>query len=398
MLVRGLRRRALLARLCVSANEVVPLDTLIDDLWPDNIPENPVNAVQAYLSHLRSALGSGRSGGDGRHTIQTRRPGYMLSVDPDRLDTLRFEQLAVAGHTALIEGRPKDAARDCRRALALWRGPALAEFADEAWAAPVAARLEDLRWAALEDRFAAELALGCHGGLIGEIEAASVHQPLRERLHAQLILALYRADRQADALRAYQQVRQRLVEDLGIEPGPALRDLEQAILQQKPELNWVTPEGTPPPVTQTHRSVDPRITPRVPLAALAGARRVSSPSFVSRSAELVRLRAALARARSGAPALVVVGGEAGVGKTRLVSEFTNEVGDGADILVGRCIEGGGLPTGRSPKLGELAQPVWMAPPWTSSLGRGAPSLAVSCPSWCRPHPLMGSITLQAPVG
>jgi len=345
VLVRGLRRRALLARLCVSANEVVALDTLIDDLWPNNCPENPVNALQAYLSHLRSALGSGRAGGDGPRTILTRKPGYVLAVDAERYDVLRFEQLAAEGHAALREGRLEDAARSCRQALALWRGPALTEFADEVWARPVAARLEDRRWAVLEDRFEADLDLGRHGGVIGEIEAASARQPLRERFSAQLILALYRAGRQADALRAYQQVRSRLGEDLGIEPGPALRELEQAVLQQKPELDWVPPHGSGPVKPVPGRTAGTGPTPHVPAAALAAARRVSSPSFVSRSAELGRLRAALVRARNGEPALVVVGGEAGVGKTRLVSEFTNAAGQEAEILVGRCIEGGALPYG-----------------------------------------------------
>ena len=340
---RGLRRRALLARLCVSANEVVAVDTLIFDLWADHPPENPVNALQAYVSHLRSALGSG-SGGEVQQAILTRKPGYVLSVGADRHDALCFERLAAEGHAALGEDRPEDAARICRQALALWRGPALAEFADEAWARPVAARLEDMRWAVLEDRFEADMALGRHSGLIGEIEAASARQPLRERFSAQLILALYRTGRQADALRAYQQVRRMLGEDLGIEPGPALRELEQAILQQKPQLDWTPPERpapTAPPATRPAGSVTRRNLP----PPLAGARRVSSPSFVSRSAELACLRAGLDRACAGEPALVVVGGEAGVGKTRLVSELTASIGEADDILVGRCIDGGRLPYG-----------------------------------------------------
>ena len=194
----GVRPRALLAILLLNANQVVSVDRLVDDVWDGRPPESAVHAVQVYVSQLRSALAE-----DGTR-IATRAPGYVLSVAAEELDLHRFERLLSAGRDALAAGRAADAASSFREALALWRGPALADFGFEAFAQTPVARLEELRLVAQEERIEADLALGHHADLIGELEGLVAEHPLRERLRGQLMLALYRSGRQAEALQAYQ--------------------------------------------------------------------------------------------------------------------------------------------------------------------------------------------------
>jgi DNA-binding SARP family transcriptional activator len=225
----GARQRALLAILLTRANEVVSTDTLIDELWNAQPPATALNALQFHMSQLRKVLPAG--------VLETRSPGYVARVEPSQLDLHRFEALVEQA----ADAAPQEAARALREALALWRGPALADFAYEEFAQAEIARLEELRLAALERRIEADLALGRHAELAGELEALVLRHPLRECLRAQLVFALYRSGRQADALRAYQEARRTLVEELGIEPGPALRRLEQAILVQDPELDVQKP-------------------------------------------------------------------------------------------------------------------------------------------------------------
>ena len=210
----GARQRALLAILLTRANEVVSTDRLIDDLWGDTPPKTAANTIQFYVSQLRKALGADR--------IVTRAPGYAIRVEAEELDLEVFERLAA-------DGEPRDA-------LALWRGAPLADFAYEAFAQSEIARLEELRLAVFEQRIDADLAEGRHTELVGELERLVAEHPLRERLRGQLMLALYRAGRQAEALEAYQATRRALVDELGIEPGPALQELERAILRQDPAL------------------------------------------------------------------------------------------------------------------------------------------------------------------
>ena len=205
------RPRSLLALLLLRANTVVPAEQLIDELWQGKPPRTAGHALQVYVANLRKLLEPGREGG-GAPVLATRRPGYVLEVAPERCDAGRFEQLSTSGGRALDEGRPGEAAAMFAEALALWRGPVLADVADEPFVTADATRLEELRLATAERRMEAELALGHHTEVTGELEALVQRHPLRERLWAQLMVALYRAGRQADALAAYQRVRAVLAE------------------------------------------------------------------------------------------------------------------------------------------------------------------------------------------
>src|SRR5579864_2097949 len=212
------KQRALLAVLLINANEVVSSERLIDALWGDRAPATAQSALQVHVSQLRKLLGAER--------IETRAPGYRLLVGPGELDSARFERL-------LAEGRAEEG-------LALWRGRPLAEFEYEPWAAAEVGRLEELRLSADEARIEAALARG--ETPVAELEALVRAQPLRERPRAQLMRALYRAGRQADALAVYQETRKLLVEELGIEPGPELQELYRQILNQDAALAHVTRE------------------------------------------------------------------------------------------------------------------------------------------------------------
>ena len=221
----GSRPRALLALLLTRANEVVSADHLIDALWPSDPPQRAVNALQYHVSQLRKALG-------GSDAVVTRPPGYMIRVRQHELDVLPFERLV---HEA-EQAAPAAAARLLREALDLWRGPPLFDVSDQSFAQAEIVRLDELRLRALELRCEAELALGHHRELVGEIDSLVRQNPLRERLRAALMRALYGAGRQAEALEVYRQTRAMLVDELGIEPSPALQELERAILRQDPAL------------------------------------------------------------------------------------------------------------------------------------------------------------------
>jgi DNA-binding SARP family transcriptional activator len=221
------QRAALVLMLC-HPNTVVPSSRLIDGLWGDDPPGSAANLVQGYISGLRKVLG--------KEAIETRGAGYLVRVEPRGLDLTRFEELASEGSRALERSDPLGASDALRRALALWRGPALADLADEPLLDPVAGRLEELRVLALERRIEADLGVGRNADVIGELEILIAEHPLRERPRGLLMTALYRAGRQADALRAYRDARSLLVEELGIEPGTWLTDLHAAILRHAPEL------------------------------------------------------------------------------------------------------------------------------------------------------------------
>jgi DNA-binding SARP family transcriptional activator len=207
------RQRALLARLLLDANRTVAVERLIDDLWGEDAPITAVKMVHIYVSRLRAVLPGG--------LLLTRAPGYLLRIEPEAIDLVRFERLRA-------QGRPHEA-------LALWRGPALAEF-DAPFAVLEAERLEALRLSTIEDRIEADLALGRHGEVAHELDALVARHPLRERLRGQLMLALYRSGRQADALARYRRLRLMLADELGIRPTPVLRDLERRMLVQDPAL------------------------------------------------------------------------------------------------------------------------------------------------------------------
>jgi DNA-binding SARP family transcriptional activator len=249
------RHRCVLVLLLTQPNAVVPAHHIVDELWGDSPPASAVNLVQGAVSQLRKVVG--------KDAIATRGSGYALRVEPDALDLQRFERLAQAGSLALDDGRLEEAVAELGEALSLWRGAALADLADEALVQPVASRLEELHLLALERRLEAELGLGRHADVLADIRALVAEHPLRERLHGLLMLALYRCGRQADALGAYRAARAKLVEELGISPGPALQELEGRILRQAPDL---LPER--PPTVAVTRAQEPLrsilVTPLVP--------------------------------------------------------------------------------------------------------------------------------------
>ena len=225
----GPKPRALLAVLLLHPNEVVPTDRLIEDLWGEDSPERAAAALRVNVSRLRKALP--------QDVLTTRSPGYLIQVEADELDLHRFERLVDEGRSLLARGLAADASERLRDALSLWRGSALADFAYESFAQTAIARLEEIRLAAVELRIDADLALGRHDELVGELEALVAEHPLRERLRRYLMTALYRSGRQAEALDAYQDARRALVDELGVDPSPALQELEQAILRQDPSLD-----------------------------------------------------------------------------------------------------------------------------------------------------------------
>jgi predicted ATPase/DNA-binding SARP family transcriptional activator len=297
LVVGGHRQRTVLAILLLHAGEVVSSDRLIEELWGEHAPATAAKTIQVYISKLRSALGDG--------VVHTRAGGYMLDSGRADVDARRFEALVADGRGALQASDPRHAAQSLRDALELWRGQPLADFAYEPFAQGEVARLEEARLAALEDRIDADLALGAHAALVSELESLAREHPLRERLCGQLMLALYRAGRQAEALEVYQRARVHLAEELGLEPGPALKGLQAQILDHAPALQQDVED----------RSVVPHpFRQRLPSPA--------TPT-IGRDQE-VRDVAVLFDA-SGAR-VVTLTGPGGVGKTRLALVVAHTVG------------------------------------------------------------------------
>ncbi len=275
----GPRPRSLLAQLLLHPNEVVSTDRLIDAIWGESPPASAQNALQVHVHSLRGAVGADR--------IVTRAPGYLVRVEPDELDVDRFERLAASGKDRI------------REALALWRGPALADLAYESFAVAAAARLDESRLAAIEARIDLDLGEGRHAALAGELEALVVAHPHRERLQAQRIVALYRAGRQADALAAYREARDAL-DELGLEPSPELRGLERRVLEHDPTL-----------AREPDLPAEP--SPEV------------RPELIGRALELAAITALLGRPDAR---LVTLTGPGGTGKTSLALAASAAVGGG----------------------------------------------------------------------
>jgi DNA-binding SARP family transcriptional activator len=326
----GSKQRALLALLLLHPNETLSTDRLIDELWGERPPANAAKTVQMQISRLRKVL-AGEVGNSPADVVVTRERGYELRLDPELLDAHRFEQLVADGRSELLADRPERAASALEAAMKLWRGAALGELGYQPFAQHEASRLDDLRVAALEDLFEAKLALGGHSELVGQLETLIADHPYRERLRAQLMLALYRCDRQADALQAYQDARKILVEELGIEPGRRLRELEMAILAQDPALGL-------PARQAPSGGVDAQ--PQAELEPIA-----SEPgALVGRRHELNALLGGLAEALAGRGGLFLIAGEPGIGKSRLLDELARHArDDGANVLWGRCWETRGAP-------------------------------------------------------
>jgi len=268
--------RALFALLALHAGEAVSADRLIEGIWGEQPPATAAKMLQVYVSQLRKALAAAGAGG----AIVTRAHGYELRLEGDDCDALRFERLLAGGAA--------------RQALALWRGPALAGVS-EPFAVVEARRLEERRLDAVELAIDEDLAAGHHSEVVAELETLVAAQPLREKLHSQRMVALYRAGRQADALEAYRQARRILVEEIGIEPGPQLRALHEAILRQDSELDLAEPAA---PAAATSRG-----------------------DFVGRADELRALVGGIDGALAHRPALFLVAGEPGIGKSRLADEL-----------------------------------------------------------------------------
>ena len=296
----GGKVRAVLAQLLLRPNEPVAAERLAVGLWGEDAPPSSVKTIYVHVSRLRKALGDPEA-------IATTPAGYRLRVRPGELDADHFATLSTQGRSALEDGRPGEAAAKLREALALWRGPALREFAFEAFAAPEIARLEEERLATLEARIEADLRCGRHAELVAELGQLADAHPARQRLTGHLMLALYRCGRHADALDVFTRARARLDDELGLEPGAELRRLQRQILEQAPELDLREPGVAAAP--------GGRGAPPLP-AALGRSR---SLPHVGRMGELAVLRDAVQRAVAGTTQIVLIGGEPGVGKTRLAA-------------------------------------------------------------------------------
>ena len=330
--VRGAKQRALLALLALQRGKPVSSDRLIDHLWGGGEAAKPANALQAQVAQLRRSLGSA--------AIVTSEGGYALCIGPDDVDVVRFEQLVATGRRLVEEGEVALASTALGEALALRRGEPLAEFAYAGFADAERAHLDELTLVAIEARAGADLVLGLHGELVGELEALCREHPLRERLRELLILALYRAGRQAEALRAYSEARERSVDELGIEPGRALRELQARVLAQDPALTL--PDPAEPP---TRAATGPTAT---------GNLRAQLSRLIGREAELEQLLEAVHAHR-----LVTLVGPGGAGKTRLAVEaaavLREEHPDGAWLV----------------ELAGVAEPGGVAPAVAVALGASA---------------------------
>jgi DNA-binding SARP family transcriptional activator len=323
----GVKQRAVLAMLALHLDEAVPSDVLVDGLWGEHPPASAVNTLQVYVSRLRRVLQvEDTPDGAGVAVLQRRGPGYVLGLDPERLDLRRFQRLVREG-TQALRAAPARASGTLREALGLWRGQPLAEFVEEPFARAEIPHLEQLRLGALEACLEAELAVGRHVQLVSELEYLVAEHPLHEGLHGMLMLSLYRSGRQAEALGAYRRARRILAEALGIDPGRALRELEAAILAHDPGLDW-----TPPPAEPT-----PRITAEAPRSPTTVSRpqvwRVPArnPHFTGRDDVLAELRRRL-RAEGTALAVQTLYGLGGVGKTQLAIEYAHRFAADYDLV------------------------------------------------------------------
>jgi DNA-binding SARP family transcriptional activator len=364
------KQRALVAALAMNHGRPVSVDAIVDMLWPDGAPPGVNGTLQAYVAGLRRALEPARAARAPSTVLVTVAPGYALRVEDDALDAARFDRAVSRAHRRIGQlaalHRPSGLSTEeltavvaeLDEALSLWRGTPYLELEDAPSAVAERARLEELRVVALEDRAVASLELGQHATVAGELESLTTAYPLRERLWGLRALALTRAGRQAEALDALREVRDVLADELGLEPGQELRDLQSAVLRQDPTLDWQ-------PAGDLARPAPSR--PDVPATTAAPARIQSFvPTLppwplVGRAHQLAELVGALDQAESGTVALAALVGEPGIGKSRLAGELAKVAGDrGATVLLGRCSQDDGAP------------PLW---PWQQvlrALGRDLP--------------------------
>ncbi|WP_307679894.1 BTAD domain-containing putative transcriptional regulator [Streptomyces sp. V4I2] len=311
----GRQQRAVLALLLVAHGDVVPADRLVDALWDSQTVQNPVGALHAYVSHLRRQLEPGRIARSRGTVIVSEGSGYALRVDRDAVDAWRFDRLV---HHAGAMDEPAGVVRVLSEALALWRGPAFVEYAAKPWAEAEANRLTALRAVARERLLEARLDCGESAVLVPEIEALVSEEPLREERWRLLVLALYRAHRQGEALAALRRARAVLADELGVDPGPALRQLETDVLAQSPALQAPSPADAAP-APRIARSAELTGTDNAPAPVSQRAPRADD-TLVERVREVAELRDCLEEAMGGRACLVLVEGPAGIGKTRLLAE------------------------------------------------------------------------------
>jgi DNA-binding SARP family transcriptional activator len=340
------KQRALLARFLIDVGRPVSVDRLVEDLWGGSPPSRAMASLHAYVSNLRRVVEPNRPVRTPAAVLVTQPPGYALRVAPESVDAYRFANLVVDAGDAFDGGRAALAAELATEALGLWRGPALADIADEPFAAVEAAHLEDLRLVAEETRLAAALELGRHAEAVAELERLVAAQPLRERRWELLVLALYRAGRSADALDRYQRIRALLGDELGLDPGPRLRDLEAAVLRQDAALLPASGRVAAPasaaastPVLQ----VSPA--PAAPAPALPLLLdRAGRPPLVGREAELAVLVDLLDDVATGQTRWALLTAPAGMGKSRLAETVRQRARlDGWSVATARCHEDGGAP-------------------------------------------------------
>ena len=340
----GSKERCLLAALVVRSGQAVSDGYLVDALWGDEPPRTAAKTLQNYVLRLRHALAEVEG-----VSIVTQPSGYCLRAAPGMLDAGVAESLIAEARREKVDGNPAIAEPLLRRALALWRGPALQEFADRPFAVAEALRLAELRDAALEDLFDLQLAAGRHHELVGELDALVTGGPLRERRWSQLMLALYRDGRQAEALNAFARLRRVLTQELGVDPSVELRQLHEAILHQSPQLGWHPQE----------RSRAPAMT-----------------RYFGRVDEMSRLLGHLEAASAGQGGVILLAGEPGIGKTHALHELIALARSrAAVVLVGRCVEGAWVPPYRAfaeaiAGYGETVDPGRLR----ADLGPGGPSL------------------------
>jgi DNA-binding SARP family transcriptional activator len=305
----GTRQRGLLAILLLPRGEVVSAERLIEELYGTQPPASAATSLRAHVSRLRRALG-------GSELLRTRAGGYVLEVEKDSIDAQVFERLLEQGRSQRASGNAAQAAATLRQALELWRGPPLADFAYADFAQSEIARLDELRLAAIEERIEAELDLGHHAELVGELERLVRDYPLRERLRGHLMLALYRSGRQAEALASFQDARRILVDQLGIEPGSDLRALQQAILRHEVDLD----------LARTRPARPPRFPPALGALPVGLTRLVGRAQDIEEICELMR----------GDVRILTLTGPGGIGKTRVAIEaaasVAREFDDGARFV------------------------------------------------------------------
>ncbi|MBL7499933.1 AAA family ATPase [Frankia sp. CNm7] len=312
--VGGRRQRAVLGLLVLARGDAVPANRLIDLLWENQPPPGATGALQSYVSHLRRRIEPDRDARSRGSVIVRMGPGYALTVGPDVVDAWRFEQLVRRASTG---ADPAGRVATLVDALELWRGPAFAEYRDESWTVAEVARLTELREVAREQLVEARLGCGETAVVVPEIEALVAEQPLREERWRLLVLALYRSHRQGDALGALRRARAVLADELGVDPGPALRALEAEVLSHAPSLVPTSPSlvAASAPVPAPAAMAAPARPDLVPAARSSG-----PDSLVDRDREVAELAACVADARDGQARLVVIEGPAGIGKTRLLAE------------------------------------------------------------------------------